>query len=140
MCAPLSVTQSMPHQGTLTRGQKKKSQNLPKRGKKLQVIFVGLSTIVIDVEKINILFIYVVAKIIHSLHLFAGHMNTLDIRSLLQDDAIEHVEMSEAVDETIVKEPDDKSDLSQNDEEEVRWRHCNNNNHIDKSMKKVCNQ
>jgi len=51
-----------------------------------------------------------------------GHMNTLDIRSLLQDDAIEHVEMSEAADETVVKEPDDKSeeksDLSQNDEEE----------------------
>ena len=71
-------------------------------------------------------------------------MNTLDIRSLLQDDAIEHVEMSEAADETVVKETDDKSeeksDLSQNDEEEVRWRHCKNNNYIYKSMNKVCNQ
>merc|ERR1712098_941414 len=46
-----------------------------------------------------------------------GHMNTLDIRSLLQDDAIEHVEMSEASEET-VKEADEKSDLSQNEEEE----------------------
>lgn len=67
-------------------------------------------------------------------------MNTLDIRSLLQDDAIEHVEMSEASEET-VKEADEKSDLSQNEEEEVRWRHCKNNNYIDiKSVKEVCNQ
>lgn len=41
-------------------------------------------------------------------------MNTLDVRSLLQDDAIEHVEMSEASepaannqDETVVEEEDE---------------------------------
>ena len=44
-------------------------------------------------------------------------MNTLDVRSLLQDDAIEHVEMVEAEDETCEK----ASNVSQNDEEdEVR--------------------
>lgn len=46
-----------------------------------------------------------------------GHMNTLDVRSLLQDDAIEHVEMSEASeaaannqDETVVEEEDEATE------------------------------
>jgi len=43
-----------------------------------------------------------------------GHMNTLDVRSLLQDDAIEHVEMVEAEDENCEK----ASNVSQNDEED----------------------
>ena len=67
-------------------------------------------------------------------------MNTLDVRSLLQDDAIEHVEMSEANDETVVRDTDEKSDLSQNEEEEVRRRYCLNNNYINKQVKKVCYQ
>jgi len=46
------------------------------------------------------------------------HMNTLDARGLLQDDAIEHFEMAEASDD--VKE--DTSEISQPVDEEVRSR------------------
>eukprot|EP00092_Neocalanus_flemingeri_P016338 GFUD01017686.1.p1 GENE.GFUD01017686.1~~GFUD01017686.1.p1 ORF type:complete len:742 (+),score=206.22 GFUD01017686.1:243-2468(+) len=44
------------------------------------------------------------------------HMNTLDVRALLQDDAIEHFEMGEASDD--VKE--DTSEISQTQDDEVR--------------------
>ena len=58
-------------------------------------------------------------------------MNTLDVRALLQDDAIDNVEMSEAAEEESDKNSDIKSNLSQNDDEdEVRMfrRRCQNNN------------
>ena len=45
-----------------------------------------------------------------------GHMNTLDVRSLLQDDAIEHVEMSEA------SVNDDERKVLEEEDEEVRFR------------------
>ena len=49
---------------------------------------------------------YFIESLLHK-----GHMNTLDVRSLLQDDAIEHVEMSEASanneDEKVVEEEDE---------------------------------
>ena len=64
--------------------------------------------------------------------LFAGHMNTLDVRALLQDDAIDNVEMSEAAAEETDDNSDIKSNLSQNgDEDEVRMfrRRCENNNY-----------
>jgi len=44
------------------------------------------------------------------------HMNTLDARGILQDDAIEHVEMEEATDEEI--KDDNTSDISQSQEGE----------------------
>ena len=43
-------------------------------------------------------------------------MNTLDVRSLLQDDAIEHVEMSEA------SINDDEIKVLEEEDEEVRFR------------------
>ena len=59
-------------------------------------------------------------------------MNTLDVRALLQDDAIDNVEMSEAAAEETDDNSDIKSNLSQNDDEdEVRMfrRRCENNNY-----------
>ena len=68
-----------------------------------------------------------------------GHMNRLDVRSLLQDDAIEHVEMSEAGDGVGDDKVDTASDQNP-DEEEVRWRgggaaglYC------DRNANEVCN-
>ena len=57
-----------------------------------------------------------------------GHMNTLDVRSLLQDDAIEHVEMSEA------SVNDDDRKVLEEEDEEVRFRRrvCKSLNHNDK--------
>ena len=48
-------------------------------------------------------------------------MNRLDVRSLLQDDAIEHVEMGEAGDSVGGDKVDTASDQNL-EEEEVRWR------------------
>ena len=67
----------------------------------------------------------------------SGHMNRLDVRSLLQDDAIEHVEMSEAGDSVGGDKVDTASDQNQV-EEEVRWRggaglYC------DRNANEVCN-
>ena len=68
---------------------------------------------------------------------YSGHMNRLDVRSLLQDDAIEHVEMSEAGDSVGGDKVDTASDQNLG-EEEVRWRggaglYCDNN------ANEVCN-
>ena len=67
----------------------------------------------------------------------SGHMNRLDVRSLLQDDAIEHVEMSEAGDSVGGDKVDTASDQNLG-EEEVRWRggaglYC------DRNANEVCN-
>ena len=67
----------------------------------------------------------------------SGHMNRLDVRSLLQDDAIEHVEMSEAGDSVGGDKVDTASDQNP-DQEEVRWRggaglYC------DRNANEVCN-
>ena len=67
----------------------------------------------------------------------AGHMNRLDVRSLLQDDAIEHVEMSEVGDSVGGDKVDTASDQNP-DQEEVRWRggaglYC------DRNANEVCN-
>ena len=67
----------------------------------------------------------------------SGHMNRLDVRSLLQDDAIEHVEMSEAGDSVGGDKVDTASDQNLG-EEEVRWRggaglYCDSN------ANEVCN-
>ena len=55
-------------------------------------------------------------------------MNTLDVRSLLQDDAIEHVEMSEA------SANDEDRKVLEEEEDEVRSRRrvCKSLNHNDK--------
>ena len=67
----------------------------------------------------------------------SGHMNRLDVRSLLQDDAIEHVEMSEVGDSVGGDKVDTASDQNLG-EEEVRWRggaglYC------DRNANEVCN-
>ena len=82
-------------------------------------------------------------------------MNTLDVRSLLQDDAIEHVEMGEADNDTVSEASTANTKDSKDEDEEVRYSHSktvlftrrsyinnNNNNHadVDKCMKyKYCN-
>ena len=58
-----------------------------------------------------------------------GHMNTLDVRSLLQDDAIEHVEMSEA------SASDEDRKVLEEEEDEVRssrrvFKSLNNNDKV----------
>ena len=56
-------------------------------------------------------------------------MNTLDVREFLQTDAIPHVEMTEAdADESNGDTIEEVSEISQNDEEEVRvsWRNVHN--------------
>ena len=58
-----------------------------------------------------------------------SHMNTLDVREFLQTDAIPHVEMTEAdADESNGDTNEEISEISQNDEEEVRvsWRNVHN--------------
>ena len=47
-----------------------------------------------------------------------GHMNTLDVRSLLQDDAIDNVEMDDADTEAVTS--DKVAAVDNNEEEEVR--------------------
>ena len=54
-------------------------------------------------------------------------MNTLDVRSLLQDDAIEHVEMSEAS-----ANDDEEKVVEEEDEVRCRRRVCKSLNNNDK--------
>ena len=79
-----------------------------------------------------------------------GHMNTLDVRSLLQDDAIDNVEMGEADNSEVTN---DKVPTVDEEEEEVRlhsktvvydYNHvCLNNNNASHSVQcmkyKHCN-
>lgn len=59
-----------------------------------------------------------------------GHMNTLDVRSLLQDDAIEHVEMSEASEASANNE--DEKVIEEEDEVRSKRRVCKSLNNNDK--------
>ena len=59
-----------------------------------------------------------------------GHMNTLDVRSLLQDDAIEHVEMSEASGSSANNE--DEKVIEEEDEVRSKRRVCKSLNNNDK--------
>ena len=69
----------------------------------------------------------------------SGHMNRLDVRSLLQDDAIEHVEMSEAGESVGGDKADTASDQIL-DEEEVRWsRRGAAGLYCDRNANEVCN-
>ena len=66
-------------------------------------------------------------------------MNRLDVRSLLQDDAIEHVEMSEAGDGVGDDKVDTASDQNP-EEEEVRWsRRGGAGLYCDRNANEVCN-
>jgi len=69
-----------------------------------------------------------VVKLSKSFEETPGHMNTLDVRSLLQDDAIEHVEMTEA------SASDEDRKVFEEEEDEVRSRRrvCKSLNNNDK--------
>ena len=62
--------------------------------------------------------------------LLSGHMNTLDVRSLLQDDAIEHVEMDES--SANESAADDGKAIEEEDEVRSRRRDCKSLNNNDK--------